>query len=487
MSKLYSLFLKILCIFFIFTDIGCARLEITWIDVGQGDASFSQFPVQPSRIPALIVDSGSSKNTSKRKTTIKTNIISVVNSFFSVDMSLEKTNPDLPDLYIVVTHGDEDHLYFLVDIVQELERRAGHELDIRFLLGGTKNDYCQNNKEGKKFFEYVEDRASQRVYRHGPFLVEDIVVDPASIQLQFSHNTHLDILAALKSTNKNENSIISRLVHGETSVVFTGDAPNETAEIALRHPKFTSPSTLLQLSHHGSSTHRSNAKELFQAVQSRYFVCSSGTTQYGHPHEGVFENFFQAEQDLLKEFYLVKFSTKGDIQLLDHPGSLIPIGTEGDYTYAALRMPFFSTIVQGNLSFIFDDTGVLEVSPSTISKLHTIPATFTLPLLQPLPTKTVLQRYITPLIENIVLNDFDFTILTEVKDNILNATSVKRLSMSGNQLGQTPEHVEFIKEIIMQHNASLEEVILTNNNFSEEEREEIKTAWGVSKTGLIFD
>lgn len=482
--KVFSLFLKLLCLLFLFLflNLGHAKLEVIWIDVEQGDACFSKISQVNIRVPGLVVDSGSSKNSSGRKTTIKNNIITTLSSFFSVDIFLRKETDALPDLYVIVTHGDEDHLYFVTDVITELEGRMGRSLDIRFFLGGKKDDYCKKNKEGLKFFNYVKHRTSHPDYRYGPFLREDMSSSPTSFD--FGDTTSLSILSALVTEDKNTNSVVSKFVHGSTSVLFTGDATQDTTDAA----KSSIPSastTLMQLAHHGSSTHGSNPVDWFEIVNAMYYSCSSGITPYKHPHGGAFANFFGSRLASPTAFYLVKFSEGGDIPFSPdaYPGLCIPLGRERHYTYAAVRMPLFSTIVQGNLKFVFDDAGTLESLP-VLGKTHSavkLPA----PLSQPLSTKDVLQYYITTSKEAVTLNNLDFAILKEVKVEILAASDLKRLSLAGNHLGQDLEHLDYIKEIIS-HTTTLEEFNLMSNNFSPEEQREIQSAWGEGKAGLLF-
>ncbi len=484
MIRFFSLLLKIICFLFVFSHAGYAKLEVVWIDVGQGDACFSKVSKPNSRVPALIVDSGSSKNTSGRKSTIKENILQTLHSFFSVETFLEKREDDLPDLYVIVTHGDEDHLYFVVDIVNELEKQQGQSLDIRFILGGKKDDFCKKNAEGLKFFNYVQHRSSQPSYRHGKFLVEEM--NPPLTELKFDDTTSLTILSALSGEDKNTNSIVSRLVHGMTSLVFTGDATTTTVETVKENPDFKAPSTLLQLSHHGSSTHGSNSKEWLQLVRANYFVCSSSMTPYNHPHGGVIENFFQTTPPCLKEFYLVKFSESREVFLNFErwQGALVPLGKDKDYMYAAIKMPFFSTLVYGNLNFIFDDKGILESSP-LIKKGH--PAvTPQIPISHPLSIQKVLPYYMsTPDLETVILDNFDFEILTNTKIELLRTQKLKRLFLRGNLLGEDQTHLDFVKEI-MRNLLLLETFNLTDNNFSISEKKEAQEVWGHFRLGLLF-
>lgn len=486
-------FINSLCIFSTLFCTSQAQeiLEVMWIDVGQGDASFSKFVnLTMQRVPALIMDSGSSKNTRQRKTTIQTNIIDAVSSFFSIDMAYPKADPDLPDLYVVVTHGDEDHLYFVQDIIEELKNCTSTSLEIRFLLGGTQNDYCLNNKEGEKFFKYVTNLAQEPHYKYGPFLIENIP-DTESLSLPFSSTINLNILAALKTGNKNQNSIVSQLVYDQTSITFTGDAPHSTVMHAKDNPKFKSSSTLLQLAHHGSVNEEANAPQWFQEIKAPYFVNSSGHTVYGHPHEGILRNFLNFQTSLISiPFYLVKCSNKGEISLGTDARMCIPLHSkmlykETTYTYYAAKMPLYSTLVHGNLSFTFDHNSVL-LSPPSITKWDNDIRGIGITISQPLFTKEVLKFYLKQNHSAVKLDEIGFLMLQEIKDEIVLQIGMKSLSLSQNDLGNNADHITFIEEMISSLSSSLENMILRGNHFSPEEQEHIQHRWGDGKAGLYF-
>ena len=85
----------------------------------------------------------------------------------------------------------------------------------------------------------------------------------------------------------NENSLVTKLVYGDLSVLLTGDAglPSEAAWIERRIPI---ASTVLKVGHHGS--HSATSAELIQAMQPLVAVIQVGAdNDYGHPHQEVLE------------------------------------------------------------------------------------------------------------------------------------------------------------------------------------------------------
>ena len=87
------------------------------------------------------------------------------------------------------------------------------------------------------------------------------------------------------STSKdlNGNSIVSRLVYGDFSMLFTGDSESEAEKRMLARYGKQLKSTILKAPHHGSKT--SSSPAYLKAVQPKVALISCGTgNEYHHPH-----------------------------------------------------------------------------------------------------------------------------------------------------------------------------------------------------------
>ncbi len=83
---------------------------------------------------------------------------------------------------------------------------------------------------------------------------------------------------------RNENSLVLRLEHGETSVLLTGDGEAEAEEYLVSEHRAALDATVLAAGHHGSRTSSSTA--LLEAASPRVVTVSSAyDSRYGHPHE----------------------------------------------------------------------------------------------------------------------------------------------------------------------------------------------------------
>ncbi len=92
----------------------------------------------------------------------------------------------------------------------------------------------------------------------------------------------------LANVDRNENSLVLRIAHGNTSVLFTGDAGVVEEQYLVANYGDSLGSTVLLAGHHGSRS--STGSDLLDAVQPRVTVISSAyDSQYGHPHREVLE------------------------------------------------------------------------------------------------------------------------------------------------------------------------------------------------------
>lgn len=100
------------------------------------------------------------------------------------------------------------------------------------------------------------------------------------------------------SSNPNNTSIVLRLVYGDTSFLFTGDAERETEQVLL-NSSYTLKSDVLKVGHHGSDT--STTYPFLREVMPQYAVISCGAgNSYGHPDEGVLSKLRDANAEVFR-------------------------------------------------------------------------------------------------------------------------------------------------------------------------------------------
>lgn len=161
--------------------------------------------------------------------------------------------------YVVGTHAHEDHIGGLSGAFE------ADTADVTF---------CPVTEYDSKAFRNFKTRADER----GGGITIPAVGD--TFTLGKATVTVVAVNSVPEDTNNT--SIVIRIVYGDTSFLFTGDAEQETEEKILESGQDIK-STVLKVGHHGSSTSTSQA--FLDAVSPTYAVISCGKdNSYGHPH-----------------------------------------------------------------------------------------------------------------------------------------------------------------------------------------------------------
>ena len=106
------------------------------------------------------------------------------------------------------------------------------------------------------------------------------------------------VLAVNDGSDANNTSIVVRIVYGNTSFLFTGDAEREVEQAMMNRGAYLN-STVLKVGHHGSYT--STSYQFLWNVMPRYAVISCGQgNSYGHPHDEVLSRLYDADVTLFR-------------------------------------------------------------------------------------------------------------------------------------------------------------------------------------------
>jgi len=178
-------------------------LEVTFFDVGQGDAIFIETPQGHQ----ILIDGGPS---------------SVILEKLAKEMPFWDRSIDL----IILSHPEHDHFAGLLPV---LER---YEVDYILWTG-----VVRDTNEYREWKELIEQEKAK------------IKIAKAGQKIKLTENIHLDILHPFENLegqeikNSNNTSIINLLVFGQHSWLFTGDAyksveKNLLKEIPISQPTF---------------------------------------------------------------------------------------------------------------------------------------------------------------------------------------------------------------------------------------------------------
>lgn len=223
---------------------GCMRLPATktapdstftirFLDMGQADATLIECDGH-----YMLIDGGNKDDSSK---------------MYAI---LENSNIDHLDL-VVGTHADEDHIGGLAGALNY----ATADVSLCPTL-------THDTESFENFAKYAEQNGG------------GIVVPEVGNTYQLGSST-ITILGVNGGTELNNTSIILKIVYGDTSFLFTGDAEAE-AEQAVMDSGADLSATVLKVGHHGSSD--STTEAFLEKVMPAYAVISVGAENtYLHP------------------------------------------------------------------------------------------------------------------------------------------------------------------------------------------------------------
>lgn len=218
------------------------ELAVHYIDVGQGDAT-------------LITCGGSSMLIDAGNNNMGTTV-----QYYLSKQGITKLN------YVVGTHPDADHIGGLDVVLYKFDCETFFMPDIE--------------KNTKTYQEVVDVAGLKRLTISHPEEGDSYALGDASF-------TILSPSVAEGEQDANNSSIVIRLLYGESSFLFSGDAEAEEEQAILDSGQRLS-STVYKVAHHGSSG--ANSKPYLDAVSPKYAVISCGKdNSYGHPHKEVLQ------------------------------------------------------------------------------------------------------------------------------------------------------------------------------------------------------
>ncbi len=255
-KSVHRIVAALLWLFLALSLIGCGNhkkiekqessFAVHFIDVGQGDAALVLCDGK-----AMLIDGGNVADSSLMYAYLKDRGV---------------THLD----YVVASHPEEDHI-------------GGLSGALNYATAGTV--YCPTTDfHTDAFANFVKTLDKQGLSITVPQVGESFSLGSARCTV-LAVNTVAD--------DPNDSSIVLRIVYGETSFLFSGDAGREV-EQALLDSGNDLRSTVLKVGHHGSAN--STSYVWLREIWPEYAVISVGQNNgYGHPADAVLSRLRDAE------------------------------------------------------------------------------------------------------------------------------------------------------------------------------------------------
>lgn len=229
-----------------------ASAQIYYIDVGQGDSQLIRLNPDDSDPYDILIDAGT--RSTKQE----------LSDYLS---ELGVQNIDL----LIGTHPHEDHIGGMAQIIKDFPIGT-------ICLPETSEKMTPTTQTYESLLDAIEEKdVPVTAAEAGTFLLKT-----DEVTLQILSPSHQDY------DNLNDYSIVTRLVVGEKSFLFEGDAEADVEQEIL-DAGYDVSCDVLKLGHHGSST--SSSAAYLKAANPEFAVISCGVdNDYGHPHRETMES-----------------------------------------------------------------------------------------------------------------------------------------------------------------------------------------------------
>ena len=221
-------------------NLGTAKgnIEISYLDVGQGDAAY----IRVNDLDILI-DAGPRSDSDKLMNQLE-----------------EKSIDDFE--IVIATHPHEDHIGGMTKVLEKYS---------------VENFYMPKVTSTTKTFENMIKAVNNKGIK--------IKVIKEGTTIDLGEGARFDTYSPIKDSydNLNDYSPIMKLTYGNNSFIFTGDAEKAVEKEVVKKYANELDADVIKFGHHGSST--SSTKEFIEAISPKYGIVSCGVdNSYGHPH-----------------------------------------------------------------------------------------------------------------------------------------------------------------------------------------------------------
>lgn len=252
----FLLSISLVSVCLIISDVSPRKLEVSFLDIGQGDATLITTPSGKQ----MLVDGGATQKILEE--------LSHHISYFDRTIDV-----------IVATHPDADHVTGLIPVLEKfkidtvvLSPSAGHT----GIFADVK--------------KHIKDEGA------------DVYIGKVGDAIDFGDGVIAKILYPSKNyvekkDDTNDASVSMVITYGDESVLLTGDLPS-TEEGELMRVGLPKEITIYKAGHHGSKY--SSGEQLLSYIKPEYSVISAGRdNKYGHPNPEALERLQKYSKEIL--------------------------------------------------------------------------------------------------------------------------------------------------------------------------------------------
>ncbi len=246
------------CILIIIEIISSFTMQLTFIDVGQGDAALISIPYHQN----ILIDGGGSSDYQED--------YNIGEEIFVPYLERKgKTNIDA----IFISHYHKDHVEGVIAAMENLK---------------VKEVYMPDYLSENEFRKTIESHAIKYNIKIN-YITKDTTYNLGNgITIDAITPTKL----ALFTEDENNTTVIYKLSYGNTSCLFTGDITS-VAEFGLINEGKNVKANILKVAHHGSGY--STSRDFVHAVSPEYAIISVGADNpYDFPRDEVINNLSSA-------------------------------------------------------------------------------------------------------------------------------------------------------------------------------------------------
>ena len=242
------------CILIVIEIISSYSMQMTFINVGQGDATLISIPYRTN----ILIDGGGSAEYQEDYN---------VGEEIFVPYLQRKAKTHIDAAF--VSHFHKDHVEGIVAAIENLD---------------VDRVYLPHSLPENEYRKAIESSAKTRgtdIY----YISEDTTIN---LENGIVINAIVPTQLALFSEDENNTTVVYKLNYGKTSCLFTGDITS-IAEFGLINENKDIEADILKVPHHGSEY--STSKEFVETVNPEYAVISTGLDNpYDFPRQKVLDN-----------------------------------------------------------------------------------------------------------------------------------------------------------------------------------------------------